>query len=48
MKKQSLPLTPSQIIQIWQMETYADFWVSYLIQTFTNKVQNYEMIIEFI
>ena len=23
-KKQSLPLLPSQIIQIWQMETYTD------------------------
>ena len=38
MKKQLLPLNPSQIIQIWQMETYTDFRVSYLIQTFVNKV----------
>ena len=37
-KKQSLPLTPSQIIQIWKMETYTDFGVSYLIQTFVNKI----------
>ena len=38
MKKQSLPFTPSQIIQIWWMETYTDFGVCYLIQTFVNKI----------
>ena len=37
-KKQSLPLTPSQIIQIWLMEIYTDFGVSYLIHTFVNKI----------
>ena len=38
MKKQSLPLSPSQIIEIWKLETYTDFGVSYLIQTFVNKI----------
>ena len=38
MKKQSLSRTPSQIIQIYQMETYTDFGVFYLIQTFVNKI----------
>ena len=37
-KKQSLPLPLIQIIQIWQMETYTDFGVSYPIQTFANKI----------
>ena len=37
-KKQSLPPTPSQIIQIWWMETYTEFGDSYLIQTFVNKI----------
>ena len=37
-KKQSLPPTPSQIIQILWMETYTEFGDSYLIQTFVNKI----------
>ena len=37
-KKQPLPLTPNQIIQIWLMETYTDFGVFHLIETFVNKI----------
>ena len=37
-KKHPLPLTPSQIIQIWLMETYTDFGVFYLLETFVNKI----------
>lgn len=37
-KKQPLPLITSKIIQIWWMETYADFGVSSLIQFFVNKI----------
>ena len=37
-KKQPLPLTSNQIIQIWLMETYTDFGVFHLIETFVNKI----------